>query len=261
MILSLAELRGDFSDKAFTEEAQTWQELGVKGLPGFGISEEANQSVEHRVCMKCGDSDFRWSAAGMAPEADQDSVTDVTDELRAIIAFHFAEGETASLDAADVVFDGNLGGLIYLPPAYLDKILHNAREVPGAVAATLQQVTEFMGNLAAARQTDPDKKLDGRVPLDPELETANTTIKVELFADEASGRVGASTEFAPPEAENQAVAQLGFFALWDKIAPMLNDKGLDRNIAKMRELCAFYNEYGAPELADLGLAPFHFWST
>jgi hypothetical protein len=62
MTMSFAEIDGDFSDEAFAAEARVLHDSGIKGLPGFGISEEQDQSFEHRACMECGEFELRPAA-------------------------------------------------------------------------------------------------------------------------------------------------------------------------------------------------------
>jgi len=59
MMGSMSEVAGDTSDKAWEFDRQTREKLGVKGLPGLGVSEKDDESFEHRVCRKCGNSDVR----------------------------------------------------------------------------------------------------------------------------------------------------------------------------------------------------------
>ena len=54
----MSEVAGDTSDKAW-ELTDRREKLGVKGLPGLGVSEKDDQPFEHRVCRKCGNSDVR----------------------------------------------------------------------------------------------------------------------------------------------------------------------------------------------------------
>ncbi len=56
---SLAEISGDVSDKAWDEEQAVKAELGLEGLPGVGLSKEAEATFEHRVCPKCGNVEVR----------------------------------------------------------------------------------------------------------------------------------------------------------------------------------------------------------
>ena len=62
MMGSMSEIAGDTSDKAWEPDRQTRVKAGVKGLPGLGVSEEDDESFEHRVCRKCGNSDVRERA-------------------------------------------------------------------------------------------------------------------------------------------------------------------------------------------------------
>ena len=41
---------------------QAREAVGVKGLPGLGVSEEVDESFEHRVCPKCGSFEVRERA-------------------------------------------------------------------------------------------------------------------------------------------------------------------------------------------------------
>jgi hypothetical protein len=58
----MSESAGDTSDEAWEFDRRTKEALGVKGLPGLGVSEEDDESIEHRVCPKCGDFDVRVRA-------------------------------------------------------------------------------------------------------------------------------------------------------------------------------------------------------
>src|SRR5680860_628176 len=50
MLQSMSEDAGDTSDEAWEFDRRTREALGVKGLPGLGVSEEVDGSFEHRVC-------------------------------------------------------------------------------------------------------------------------------------------------------------------------------------------------------------------
>ena len=54
MLQSMSEDAGDTSDEAWELDRRTREAIGVKGLPGLGVSEEVDESFEHRVCPKCG---------------------------------------------------------------------------------------------------------------------------------------------------------------------------------------------------------------
>jgi hypothetical protein len=58
----MSEDAGDTSDEAWEFDRRTRGALGVKGLPGLGVSEEVDGSFEHRVCPKCGSFDVRERA-------------------------------------------------------------------------------------------------------------------------------------------------------------------------------------------------------
>jgi hypothetical protein len=60
MLQSMSENAGDTSDEAWELDRQAKEALGVKGLPGLGVSEEDDESIEHRVCPKCGNFDVRY---------------------------------------------------------------------------------------------------------------------------------------------------------------------------------------------------------
>jgi ribosomal protein L32 len=62
MLQSMSESAGDTSDEAWEFDRRTKEALGVKGLPGLGVSEEDDESIEHRVCPKCGNFDVRVRA-------------------------------------------------------------------------------------------------------------------------------------------------------------------------------------------------------
>ena len=59
MLQSMSESAGDTSDKAWEFDRRTRERLGVKGLPGLGISEAVDESFEHRLCPKCGNVEVR----------------------------------------------------------------------------------------------------------------------------------------------------------------------------------------------------------
>jgi hypothetical protein len=59
MLRSMSESAGDTSDAAWEFDRRTRERLGVKGLPGLGVSEEVDESFEHRLCPKCGDVEVR----------------------------------------------------------------------------------------------------------------------------------------------------------------------------------------------------------
>jgi hypothetical protein len=59
MLQSMSESAGDTSDEAWEFDRRTRERLGVKGLPGLGISEAVDESFEHRLCPKCGKADVR----------------------------------------------------------------------------------------------------------------------------------------------------------------------------------------------------------
>lgn len=58
----MSEIAGDTSDEAWEFDRQTREKVGVKGLPGLGVSEKDDESFEHRVCRKCGKSEVRERA-------------------------------------------------------------------------------------------------------------------------------------------------------------------------------------------------------
>ena len=49
MLQSMSESAGDTSDEAWEFDRRTRERLGVKGLPGLGVSEEVDEAIEHRV--------------------------------------------------------------------------------------------------------------------------------------------------------------------------------------------------------------------
>jgi hypothetical protein len=63
MLQSMSESAGDTSDEAWEFDRQTRERLGVKGLPGLGVSEKDDASFEHRRCPKCGNVDVRERAS------------------------------------------------------------------------------------------------------------------------------------------------------------------------------------------------------
>ncbi len=62
MLQSISESAGDASDEAWEFDRRTRERLGVKGLPGLGVSEKDDESFEHRRCPKCGTVDVRERA-------------------------------------------------------------------------------------------------------------------------------------------------------------------------------------------------------
>ena len=68
MMGSMSEIAGDTSDEAWEFDRQTREKLGVKGLPGLGVSEKDDESFEHRVCRKCGNSEVRGTG-GLTPRS------------------------------------------------------------------------------------------------------------------------------------------------------------------------------------------------
>jgi hypothetical protein len=59
MLQSMSESAGDTSDEAWEFDRRTRERLGLKGLPGLGVSEEVDETFEHRVCPKCGNAEVR----------------------------------------------------------------------------------------------------------------------------------------------------------------------------------------------------------
>ncbi len=62
MLQSMSESAGDASDEAWEFDRRMREAVGVKGLPGLGISEEVDESFEHRICPKCGNVEVRVRA-------------------------------------------------------------------------------------------------------------------------------------------------------------------------------------------------------
>jgi hypothetical protein len=59
MLQGMSESAGDTSDEAWEFDRRTRERLGLKGLPGLGVSEEVDETFEHRVCPKCGNAEVR----------------------------------------------------------------------------------------------------------------------------------------------------------------------------------------------------------
>jgi hypothetical protein len=268
---SLSELEGDFSDEAAAFEEERRAALGIKGLPGAGMSEETYRYYAHQLCKKCGKVNIQHRP-GVGSSQSSASAGDAASEgqLRAVVTFYFGDGADPALEAVVVDLDGDSRISVFLPAAYLDKILVDARDIPGVSSETLKRVSWFFTELVVARRTNPAIVGDGRLPLRDEWPTdPDLTIEVQLIVSEESeraGRLRAITNFEPPDSQNQTIAEfgftaaeLGFFAIWDTLARTWRREFMDEAIEPMRTLCSLYSERGIPSLTELGAAPFAVW--
>lgn len=166
-----------------------------------------------------------------------------------------------SVESVHVEFSGESAAIHFLVPSYFDKILFNLTEMPAEQRILLDRVEEFV---ASARE-----KLDryggifasaGEVPLAAERPRGKPFAKVtvEAMFFEEAGRAMASTEFAPLEATNDTVAELGLWTLWDwsVAAGGGEDTAVDFLLDVLERQCAYYRVNGMPDLASLGSAPF-----
>lgn len=166
-----------------------------------------------------------------------------------------------SVESVHVEFSGESAAIHFLVPSYFDKILFNLTAMPGEQRMLLDRVEEFV---VSARQ-----KLDryggifasaGKVPLAAERPRGKPFAKVtvEAMFFEEAGRAMASTEFAPLEATNDTVAELGLWTLWDwsVAAGGGEDAAVDFLLDVLERQCASYRAHGMPDVASLGSAPF-----
>jgi hypothetical protein len=254
MMKSFAEIEGDFSDEGQEFDRQTREALGVKGLPGLGISQEEDESWEHRTCMKCGEFELR-PRAGVTTASSTDE--GAIGPLRSEITLHFEEGENGALEAVVVSSYGDVDYAPFLPAVYLDKILANAKDIPGASLGTLSRACEFFAQAREAWPQQPDAVLSGLVPLREEWSTdPDARIDVQLIESYETERLGATTEFEPLTAMNETVAELGLWALWDWTIQLLSEDGIADTLRRMTAQCAYYQEHGIPGVWELGIAPF-----
>jgi hypothetical protein len=167
------------------------------------------------------------------------------------------------LSASTVRWKGDDDALPYLLPAYFDKILFNLAPMPGEQQALLERFTEFVSGAQADLVSTPDTTVDARIELAPVVEEPVSEqplaeIRVELSLIPEQERAGAATHFAPIDAENETIAELGWWTLWDwSVQPVRGNKPMVASLLDALAVqLAHYRRHGVPGLMDLGIAPY-----
>lgn len=176
----------------------------------------------------------------------------------------YGHGPTADqLTASTVQWKGDADALPYLLPAYFDKIVFNLALMPREQQALLERFAGFVNRARADLARTPGTMVDARIELapiidEPPSEQPVAVIRVELILIPEQGRAGAATYFTPVEAENETVAELAWWTLWDwSVRPFGDNKALVEFILNALAVqLAHYRRRGVPGLMDLGRAPY-----
>lgn len=169
--------------------------------------------------------------------------------------------------AAVIEREGNDELIPHLLGAYFDKILFNLSRMPREQEDLLDRFEAFVyenwerlgDEFDEDEQADPAVALVGVVPVSQDAPGKPLAeIRVELMMMEDKQRIGATTHFKPLTANNETVAELGLWALYDWL--VLSCGGSGRTLYPLLDdlaaQCDHYRMEGMPGTLDLGRAPF-----
>jgi hypothetical protein len=145
-------------------------------------------------------------------------------------------------------------------PAYFDRILFQLADKPAERRALYERCRDFAE--ATQRQLETTALWDIETPPDHFLVRAGavqpTTIEVEVEVDQKRQSAAASARYRPRSSQNDTVAELGFWALWEWMLQMAKQQQLilGRTLDLFASQCAYYRQHGFPERGTLGAAPF-----
>jgi hypothetical protein len=199
--------------------------------------------------------------------------------FRATVTLHFSQGADERLEAGLVKATGEPQYAFFLPGTYLDKALVNARNVDGASQRLLAHVTAVATTALADWREQKQTPITNIVPLQEEWPSPpDASIEIELTGSYQAARFGATTKFKPLRAENETVAELGMWAIWDwSLGEVASWQRSDETVSEsddteadeyeevdvvedlLRKLlaqCMLYERLGIPRVRDVGKVPF-----
>lgn len=195
-----------------------------------------------------------------------------------------------AVDGAALAWDGPRKNATILLPAMLDKLLVNLSRLPRDADAFLRRVEFYvdavhhveggrqhvdnvfadviplvaLGDEEQAVAEQLGRSSDSALSLletmlewnEYKLRLADVIVTASLMPD--TGRLGASTKMKPLKANNERIAELAFWALWDFCWLVVQGRPpvLKATVNAIRHQCEYYRSNGLPGLRDLGVAPY-----